>query len=240
MAEELIKINPINLPYYYRFAHEFLTFEASSVPPIQPGKSSFRVNLYPKSLILSVYKYSTISYWREAEFRKLVGMEKVYPGTIGCGYLSLFKPVEVPSGVRPKMILLFSQLGSSGDEFKLDSIELDFGNPYSYTRYGTSLDEYFKRSKVEEHIKRLKRIEGKNFDETYKHLKSKIDDTIYYFERGLILIGNLFYNLLKGDFVSDVSLDRLVKTVRGYGDTLDEFFDNVIFGMSFSIPDPLV
>jgi len=240
MAEELIKINPLNLPYLYRFAHEFLTLEPSSVPNLPPGKNSFRVNLYPKSLILSVYKYSVVSYGRESDFRKLIGMEKNYPGTISCGYLSLFKPVEIPNEVKPKIILMFSQSSLSSGNFRLESMELDFGTPYSYTRYGAYLDEYFKRFKVEEHLKRLKRLEGKSFDETFRHLKSKVAETVYYFERGLALIGNLFYNLHKGDFVSEIPLDSLVKTIRGQGDNVNEIFENIIITIKFTYNDPLI
>jgi len=240
MAEELIKINPMNLPYLYRFTNEFLTLDASSVPNLPPDKLGIKVNLYPKNLVLSVYQYSLISYARELDIRKAVGLDRNYPEAISCGYLSLFKPVEVPKEFKPKIMLRFVRPNESDEKFKLEIIELDFGTLYNYTRYGAYLEDYYKRYKAEEHLIRLKRIEGKNFNETFGRIKSKIANTVFYFEMGSTLIGNLLYSLHKGDFVSDVPLDSLVETVRNQGDNINDVIENAILVIKFSYGDPLI
>jgi hypothetical protein len=149
MSDELIKINPRDLPYLYKFIYQYLTINPSNIPNLSNLTSnpySLRAGFYPKYLTLSVYKYSTILSSIEDDIRKIVGMESTPLSPISCGSLSLFKAYEVPSGIKPKINLSFRL--DDKNVYRMESIELDFGLLDKYTRYGTQVISYFEKNKA--------------------------------------------------------------------------------------------
>jgi hypothetical protein len=233
MEEGLVKINPWILPHLSKFANAYLTLKASSLPKQLADKMGFRVNVYPKNLLLSVYKYTVLTSAVETDFRNLVGMDKVFPDSITCGALSLFKPVEIPQKAKPKIVLRY-EVDYDGETFRITAVELDFGTLDKFSRYGAYIDEYFDINKAPEHFGRLERLDGKEVAKYMKGPNSKVEKSIYIIEKGLSLIGNLFYTLHSGNFTSDLPLTRLVEIVRGQGDTFDEVLENIAFVMRLS------
>lgn len=257
MEEGLVKINPWILPYLSKFTNAYLTLKAPSLPKQLADKMEFKVNLYPKNLLLSVYKYTVLTSAVEADFRNLVGMDKVFPDYVSCGALSLFKPVEIPQKAKPKIVLRYEVDHDDDDEtFRITAVELDFGTLDEFTRYEAYIDEYFDVTKAPEHFWRLEQLDGK---EVAKYMKgpnfrlmvsdlfglalvakymkgpnSEVEKSIYIIEKGLSLIGNLLYTLHSGNFTSDLPLTRLVEIIRGQGDTFNEVLENIAFVMRLS------
>lgn len=231
MEEGLVKINPWILPYLSKFTNAYLTLKAPSLPK-QADKMGFKVNLYPKNLLLSVYKYTVLTSAVETDFRNLVGMDKVSPDYVSCGALSLFKPVEIPQKAKPKIVLRY-EVDRDDETFRITAVELDFGILDKFSRYGAYIDEYFDVNKAPEHFERLERLDGK---EVAKYMKanSKVEKSIYIIEKGLSLMGNLLYTLHSGNFTSDLPLTRLVEIIRGQGDTFNEVLENIAFVMGLS------
>jgi hypothetical protein len=229
MENELVRIEVSFLPHLYRFLRGVLTLDPSSVP--EPQKNFFRLTIYPSTLVLSIYKYSILSTGREKELRVFLGANYNHFDIISCGAMSMFKPVEIKENENVRIDLDYHR--SPNNIFKIENIYLRLapitGNPY--LEYNTQMEVYFDAELLDEAFKMLNKIEGKRTQTYLGKLKSKIEDTLYFFESSLTIIGNVLYPLYKDKYRSNIQVPELTKfadLIKTYGNTFNEVIENIV------------
>jgi hypothetical protein len=228
METELVRIDVYSLPYLYRFLRETLAIDPSSIP--NPQENFFRLTIYPSVLVLSIYKYSILSIGREKELRRILGVDYNYLDVISCGALSMFRPVEIKESENIKIDLNYRR--EPDNVFRIGNIRFSLAPAGSFiNEYNTSMDTYYDTKWLEEAFSRLKRAEGKSTKIYLGKMRSKVHDTIHFFESRLTIVGNVFYPLYKDKYRSNVQVPELTQfanIIKTYGNTFNEAVENIV------------